>query len=60
MNTRRLGRTGLQVSEVGFGGEWLERHDEAHSVNLIRHAQNIPRFCHPGICDAAFLLEQTE
>ena len=38
MNYRRLGKTGLMVSEVGFGGEWLERHDEDHSVNLIRHA----------------------
>ncbi|MBR1821721.1 MAG: aldo/keto reductase [Clostridia bacterium] len=38
MNYRRLGRTNLQVSEVGFGGEWLERHDEAHSIELIRHA----------------------
>ncbi len=38
MNTRRLGRTGLMVSEIGFGGEWLERHGEAESVALVRHA----------------------
>lgn len=38
MNYRKLGRTGLLVSEIGFGGEWLERHDEAHSIELIRHA----------------------
>ena len=38
MQYRRLGKTGLMVSEVGFGGEWLERHDEAHSVDLVRYA----------------------
>lgn len=35
---RKLGRTGLQVSEIGFGGEWLERHSEEDSVELLRYA----------------------
>ncbi|MBR3468208.1 MAG: aldo/keto reductase [Lachnospiraceae bacterium] len=38
MNYRALGKTGLMVSEIGFGGEWLERHDEAHSVELLVYA----------------------
>lgn len=38
MNTRRLGKTGLFVSEIGFGGEWLERHPEDESIELIRYA----------------------
>ena len=38
MNYRRLGKTGLMVSEIGFGGEWLERHDEEESVELVRYA----------------------
>ena len=37
MNTRRLGKTNLQVSEIGFGGEWLERHLEEEGVELIHY-----------------------
>lgn len=35
---RTLGRTGLSTSIIGFGGEWLERHPEDESVDLIRYA----------------------
>ena len=39
MRYRKLGNTGLEVSEIGFGGEWLERHEFEKSVELIRYAQ---------------------
>lgn len=38
MKYRQLGKTGLNVSEIGFGGEWLSRHPEEESVELIRYA----------------------
>ena len=37
MKTRRLGKQ-LMVSEIGFGGEWLERHTETEGIELIRYA----------------------
>ena len=40
MKYRYLGKTGLQVSEIGFGGEWLERHEESESIALIKYAHS--------------------
>ena len=41
MRYNRLGKTGLMVSEIGFGGEWLSRHETEESVALIRHAHSL-------------------
>ncbi len=38
MRYRKLGKTGLMASEIGFGGEWLARHDEDEAVELVRYA----------------------
>lgn len=41
MRYRRLGRTGLMVSEIGLGGEWLERHNTEECAAVIRRAEEL-------------------
>ena len=41
MQYRRLGKTNLMVSEIGFGGEWLERHNYEECKAMIDRAQEL-------------------
>ena len=38
MRYRELGKTGLMVSEIGFGAEWLERHTKEEAKEMIDRA----------------------
>lgn len=41
MRYRKLGNTGLSVSEIGLGGEWLERHTTEEVKEVILHCSNL-------------------
>ncbi len=39
MRYRELGKTGLKISEIGFGAEWMERHSKEEAAEVLAFCQ---------------------
>ena len=39
MRYRKLGATGLEVSEIGLGAEWLERHTAEEVRQVVAYCE---------------------